>query len=268
MWRALRDQSIGQVRLVYAEMDEGLVHQMPYSRWRSATGAAWPWKDEFEVGTTIEHAGYVLTWLPAFFGSAITVTGFSDNLIADKGTVPPLDAISPDLAVAVIRFRSGVVARLTCSLIAPHNHSLQITADDGVLGVADTWYYTCPVTLHRYFNLRGRQLRQPLPRRLPPVRKGPKYSYRGTQQMDFARGVADLAEAVTTGRQPRLSARYSLHANELVLAVQNAGRAGRTYEMTTEAPAVDPMPWATEARRWTTRAVARLDRALSASRAW
>ena len=45
--------------------------------------------------------------------------------------------------------------------------------------------------------------------------------YRGTQQMDFARGVADLASAVRRGGSPTLSARYCLHVNEIVLAVRS-----------------------------------------------
>lgn len=62
--------------------------------------------------------------------------------------------------------------------------------------------------------------------------------------MDFARGVADLAEAVTEGRSPRLSARYCLHVNEITLALSSALREGADYRMTTTFDPVDPMPWA------------------------
>src|SRR4028119_705640 len=54
IWKALREEVIGQVRLVYAEMDDGLVHRMPYRKWFSASGTPWPYKDEFEVGCTLE----------------------------------------------------------------------------------------------------------------------------------------------------------------------------------------------------------------------
>jgi predicted dehydrogenase len=75
LWRAVRDRRVGTVRVVYAEMDEGLVHRMPFASWTSASGAPWPARDEFEIGTVIEHAGYVVSWLPAMFGPAETVTG-------------------------------------------------------------------------------------------------------------------------------------------------------------------------------------------------
>src|SRR5262249_19068502 len=68
MWKVLREERVGPVRLVYAELDDGLVHKMPYKLWLSESGAPWPYEDEFEVGCTVEHAGYYLTWLAAFFG--------------------------------------------------------------------------------------------------------------------------------------------------------------------------------------------------------
>ena len=63
--------------------------------------------------------------------------------------------------------------------------------------------------------------------------------------MDFARGVADLAQAVSAGRSPRLSARYSLHVNEITLALSNALRGQSDYQMTTRFDPVTPMAWAT-----------------------
>lgn len=248
VWRALREGVVGTVRLVYAEMDEGMVFTMPYRRWASASGAPWPYRDEFEVGTTIEHAGYVVSWLPAFFGSVRTVSGFSANLFPDKGRDEPLPVESPDFAVACLVFDSGVVARLTCSLIAPHDHSLRVIGDRGVLGVDDTWFYTAPVTIRRWFNIKGRHVERPRRQRYRLVAKGQRYRYRGTQQMDFARGVADLAAAVREGRQPRLSSGYALHITEIVLTVSNALDGGGTHQLTTSIDPVDPMPWATQPR--------------------
>jgi hypothetical protein len=42
--------------------------------WRNESGVPWPARDEFEIGCTYEHAGYVLTWLCDFFGPARAVT--------------------------------------------------------------------------------------------------------------------------------------------------------------------------------------------------
>jgi predicted dehydrogenase len=240
LWRALRRSAIGKVHLVYAEMDEGMVYKMPFRHWASESGAPWPYQDEFEVGTIIEHAGYIVTWLPAFFGPAVSVTGFADCLISEKSGV---QTEAPDFAVAVVRFASGVLARLTFTLIAPHNHSLRIVGDKGVLSTTDTWYYNSPVLLCRSVDIRRRTIWLPS-RKLPRAGQDRRYKYRGVQQMDFARGVAELAASIEAGRQPRLSARYCLHTNELVLALNFALQKCCTYTMITSCDPVEPMPWA------------------------
>ena len=244
LWKALRENQVGKVRVVYAEMDDGLVHRMPYQKWVSESGIPWPYKDEFEVGCTLEHAGYYIAWLVAFFGRAETVTAFSSCLIPDKETDVPLEVDAPDFSVACIKFASGVVARLTCSIIAPHDHSLRIVGDDGILCTEDCWYYNSPVYIKRMVRIRRKAFISPLKQRYPLVKAGRKFKYRGSQQMDFARGVAEMAASIREGRPSRLSARYSLHVNEVVLAIQHALEKNCTYEIKSTFEAIEPMPWA------------------------
>src|SRR5262249_49461000 len=77
LWKSLRHGAIGKPRLVLAELEDGPVHLMRPQTWASDSGAPWPYKDEFEVGCTLEHAGYYITWFVAFFGPARSVTSFS-----------------------------------------------------------------------------------------------------------------------------------------------------------------------------------------------
>ncbi len=242
VWKALREQRVGRVRLVYAEMDDGLVHKMPYTKWLSMSGTPWPYQDEFEVGCTLEHAGYYTTWLTAFFGPATSVTAFAAPLVPDKGV--PVDAISPDFSVACITFASGVVARLTCGIVGTHDHSLQIFGDDGTLEVPDAWFYGSPVTIRKSLNVLRKRLEGKLVRKVPLVRLPTKFDYRGAQQMDFARGIAELAGAVRENRPSRLSTDFSLHNNELVLAISEAANSSMPYQMTTTFSPIEPMPWA------------------------
>ena len=246
IWRALRGQAVGKVRLVYAEMDDGMVHQMPYRKWLSASGKPWPYKDEFEVGCTVEHAGYYLTWLTAFFGPAEAVTAFSSCLIPEKC---PGEALSPpdaaDFSVGLIKFRSGVVARITCGIVAPHDHSLKIIGDQGVLGTDDSWFYRSPVYVRRMVTIRRRSFFSPLKQRVrllaSPLRS--QFKYKGAQQMDFSRGVYDLAEAVRTGRGATLSEDFSLHNTELTLAIHNAMEFQTTVRLKSSFAPVSPAPW-------------------------
>ncbi len=247
IWKAIREDRVGKIRLVYAEMDDGLVHKLPYQHWISESGAPWPYKDEFEVGCTLEHAGYYLTWLPAFFGPATKVTAFADCLVDDKlenETLQPADA--PDFSVACITFESGTVARLTCSIVAPHDHNLTLIGDDGILGMEDCWLYRDRVFLRRRMRIRRRVFMSPLKQTIALASdkdaRLPKRN--GAQQMDFCRGVAEMAEAINQQRSPRLSGQYSLHVNELVLAIHQASNDGCTYKMKTRFDSIAPMPWA------------------------
>jgi predicted dehydrogenase len=139
---------IGRVRLVYANFDDGMIAPKlsPWS-WRNESGVPWPAKDEFEVGCTYEHAGYILTWLAAFFGPALNVTSFASCLLSDKGIA--VDSMAPGLTVGCIEYANNVVARVTCSLIAPKDKSLTIIGDHGVLCVPDVRNDICPVYVRR-----------------------------------------------------------------------------------------------------------------------
>jgi predicted dehydrogenase len=251
LWKALRQGKIGVPRLAYAEIDDGPVPLMGYRRWASESGAPWPYKDEFEVGATLEHAGYYLGWLAAFFGPARSITSFAHVVMPDKGV--PLDVNTPDLAVGCVTFASGPVARLTCSLYAPHDHRLRVFGDRGVLSVEDCWNYGSPVLLSRRTKLGLRAEKYPRaarlvglgPKELPMVRKARfRQGGRGSNPMDFCRGIAELALAREERRPPRLSARWSLHVNELVLAMQDPGTYGSPREVRSTFEPLAPEPWA------------------------
>jgi predicted dehydrogenase len=246
IWKALREKRVGQVRVVYAELDDGLVHKMPYKRWLSESGTPWPYQDEFEVGCTLEHAGYYLTWLAAYFGRVDSVTAFSSCLIPDKKTETTLTGNTPDFSVACIKFASGVVARLTCSIVSPHDHTLTIVGDDGALYTKDCWYYRSPVSMRRLVTIRRKSFLMPWKARYPLVKSGlaSRYKYKGSQQMDFARGVAEMSAAIKEGRTCRLSPQFSLHVLEATLAIQNSLENSTIYQMTSTFDPIEPMPWA------------------------
>jgi predicted dehydrogenase len=245
VWKAVRANAVGTVRLVYAEMDDGMVHLMQYRKWQSVSGVPWPYKDEFEIGCTLEHAGYYLTWLAAIFGPAVSMTSFASIQVPDKVPGETLDLHSPDFTVACIRFASGVVARLTCGIVAPHDHVLKIVGDDGVLYTDEGWDYRASVYRRRMLTIRRKTLLSPWRERMRlPAPPHGKPKTKGSQSMDFARGPAEMAAALAEGRACRLSAAFTLHVNEMALAIHHAGRDGADYRMTTTFSPMEPMPWA------------------------
>lgn len=251
VWKALREEVIGQPYLVYAELDDGLIHRNNYKNWITDSGSPWPYMDEFETGCTLEHAGYYVTWLTAFFGPAKRVTAYAACVIPDKQTEQPLTVQTPDFSVGFLEFASGVVARITCSIVVEHNHKLTIAGEEGTLTMDEAWDYRSPVYKERIkLNLR----REKLPiisqllgygRQRLPMAKDPNPHYQRTMPpADFSKGVAELASAITEERPCRLSAEHALHVNEIVLTLQYPELMGSPRTMETTFPAIAPMSWA------------------------
>lgn len=255
LWRALHNSAIGAVRLVYAELDDGPLHLMDPHRWRSVSGAPYLYRGVFESGATVEHAAYYLSWFTAFFGPAKAITAFSACLWPNRQVVPeePLYVTTPDFSVACITFESGVVARLTCGLVAPYNHGMQIVGDTGVLSVDECWNYSASVYLDRYSKQMFRAARYPITRAFPfikhwfghyprtyrPVKKVSWKKRQTRYRMDYARGVAELARAITEQRPSRLPPDYCLHVHELLFAIQNPTQT--PYQVMTTFKPLQPM---------------------------
>lgn len=237
---AVRRGVAGTPRLIYAEMDDGFIPQAPYRKWLSESGAPWPYADEFHVGCTLEHAGYVLSWLIAMFGSVKTVVAASAEVIPDK----PGAGGTPDFSTATLYFENGPVARLTCSIAASHDHRLRVFGDKGVLQVREVWDNAAPVRFYRRFALRRRLIEHPIGRRIRPSGPShPKTGRWGAASMNFALGPVEMLAALAEGRACRLSNAMALHLTEVTLAIQNAGRSSGAQEMQSRCAPMEVMPW-------------------------
>ncbi len=229
---AVKKDLCGDIKLVYAELDDGLVHKMAYKKWMSVSGAPWPYRDEFEVGCTLEHAGYYLAWLMEIFGPVKTVTAFSDCVVPEK--VRPEPALRPadtaDISFGLLKFESGVVVRLSTTIVAPHDHSIRLFGDKGVLYMNECWDNNDPVYFRKLMRIRRKTFLSPFKKKVKlPYEVNVNKVDRGNTKMDFLLGVQDLAEAVNTGKSIQLNADFSLHVNEVALALQYAGTAATTY---------------------------------------
>jgi predicted dehydrogenase len=243
VWAALRRGDIGKPYLVYAELDDDFITQAPYRRWHSEAGAPWPYRDEFKTGCTLEHAGYYLTWLMAMFGSVTSVNSFAAELISNK--LEDGSGCAPDYSSASLVFESGVVARLTCSIIAPHDHAMRIFGERGVLEIDECWSNAATVRVRRRHVIRRRLLNSPFAKKLSfPGKTHPMVGRRGATSMNFALGPAEILSALREKRQSRLDADFALHLNEVTLAIQATGAIGRSQRMITRCPPIVPMPWA------------------------
>lgn len=233
---AIARGDIGTPRLVYAELDDGPVHQMQPESWASPEGTPWPWTDELAMGCTLEHAGYHLSWLVALFGAVESVTGFSHVLVPEKGK---LDfEPGPDFSVGCIVFRSGVVARLTCSTVAAHNHRFRVIGDKGELITDACWHDHAPIRLRRYDAITLRAESFPFIRRHTMLRRlfgldgsrsdlSPRIGWRARisrHRIDYASGIADLARAICENGSSTMSGESALTVTRTTLAIEEAKR--------------------------------------------
>ena len=240
LWRAVRNGAVGPVRVVYATFDDGMIapHMAPWT-WTNGAGVPWPAKDEFEVGSTYQHAGYVVTWLCAMFGPARAVTSFASVQIPDKGI--SVDSMAPDFTVGCIEFDDDVVARVTCGLAAPRDKSITIVGDKGVLMVGNVrddqapvlWRRAAPGRLESLLRRRMRPLHRWLQARLTdagvsalfstpwrPIEATPTPGVTRDKPVDFLLGPSEMAGAIAQGRSGVLSAEFGVHLVEILERLQ------------------------------------------------
>jgi len=261
VWKALHDGVIGRVRLVYANFDDGMIApKLAPWQWRNEAGVQWPAQDEFEVGCTFEHAGYMLTWLAAFFGPAKSVTAFASCQLPDKGIT--VKKMAPDFTVGCIEYSENIVARVTCSLVAPKNKSLTIVGDDGILDVPDlrndvgpAYFLPLPLrgrvggtvsrlnrwtkSLRTYCGIEEWRYRK----RLPLVGQPRRKFVSAAKPVDFCRGPAELAAAVRESRPCRLSAELGIHIVELVETLQYPERFCARRQINSTFAPIEPLSW-------------------------
>lgn len=204
---------LGKVYLVYAEMDNDQVHAKAYENWVSEVGVKWPAKNEFESGATLEHAGYSLSLLNKWFGRAQMKSVFQHQCIEDK--IIPLHKQTADFSCAMLEYSNGVIARLTCSVVAPKDHSIKIIGEKGVLTVENIWFFNSPVTWQNYFTLRSKTRLNPIKRKLKTIKDGfPVGVKTDAAQMDFMRGIDHLARNMKPDEADLDS---MVHMNSIVL---------------------------------------------------
>lgn len=243
MIASITEERAGPPRLVYAELDDGFISQAPTDRWASVSGAPWPYVDELSVGCTLEHAGYWLAWLIAAFGPIRTVVAASANTVPN--TLPPEHTAAADISVGVLFFECGLVARLTCSIVAGHDHRMRVICDNGSLEVDAAWDNAASVRFRRRFPVRRRLVEHPFPKKLRLAGKShPMVTNKAGAPMNFMLGPLEVLDARDEDRPCRLGGDYALHLTEAALALQYAGETNGSYAMTTRCEAMAPMPWA------------------------
>ena len=220
----VRDGRLGPVRAVYAEVNWGRIET-----WHPAPVPF------FDVGVMFDVGVYPLTLVTSMLGPARSVRAWGWDLKPDRTTLDgtPFRIGSSDLIVAAVELDGGTVLRLTCSFYvgrpAKLPGSIEFHGDDASLALGSFQEFDAPVEIGSY----GENY---VP--MPPVRE----PYHGTA---WARGVAEMADAIAEGRPHRASAEQAAHVVEILEgATASIADGGRRVDITTSFSPPPLMPWA------------------------
>jgi predicted dehydrogenase len=223
LWKLVREQAIGRIRVAYAEANWGRIES-----WHPAP------KTIYDVGAMADVGVYPIAILTAIFGPARRVTAFASTVYPERRDThgAPFTIETPDIVIAVLELDDGVVARVTASFyVGPgKQRGLELHGDTGMLFLT-TWHdFDSRLLLSTTGN--GDDYTE-----LPLLRPG----YAG---VDWSRALVDLAAAVEEGRRPRASGEHAAHVVEILDAIAASSRDGGPIEVTSSFARPEPLPWA------------------------
>jgi predicted dehydrogenase len=220
-WKLVRDGAIGRVRVVYAEANWGRIE-----RWHPTPEAL------YAAGPLVDVGIYPLTILTAMFGPVHRVSAYTTTIERERTR---LDGVAfsvptPDFQVVALELEGGVVVRLTATFWvgARQQRGLELHGDEASLWMPSWQTFDSPLE-----RTTDGETYEPVPLLREP--------YPGT---DWARPLADLADAIAEGRPHRMGAEHAAHVVEALEAAYASGASGAPVELSSAFPRPEPLDWA------------------------
>lgn len=221
-WKMIREGRLGQVRLVYAEVNQGRIET-----WHPAPAPF------YEVGVLFDVGVYPLTLLTTIFGPARRVSGYATMLaperVASSGARFVIE--TPDYMLATIELDGGQVVRLTANFYVGkpnRQHSLDFHGDLGSLSLESWVGFDAPLAVAAYNG------------EWEPV-EHVREAYAG---VEWGRGIVDLAAAIRAGRPACATGEQAAHVVEIIESINASTRHGRPVTLSSTFAAPAPQEWA------------------------
>ncbi|HMO59812.1 MAG TPA: Gfo/Idh/MocA family oxidoreductase [Roseiflexaceae bacterium] len=221
-WKLIRDGRLGDVRVVYAEVNWGRIES-----WHPNPGPF------YDVGALFDVGVYPLTLVTTMFGPARRATAFGKVLYPDRVTQEgtPFHITTPDFVVAAVELANGTVVRLTTNFYVnffSRQRGLEFHGDRGSVYLGSFQDFDTSVEFAEF----GKEY--------TPV-EHVRPAYPGTE---WSRAVVEMAEAIGAGRPQRATGAQAAHVVEICCAISESLQNGRPVEITSSFPQPDPMDWA------------------------
>ena len=221
--RVIREGRLGNVRLVYAEINHGRVES-----WHPNPSPFYACGPIFDMGP------YPLTLLTSIFGPVTRVQAWQRFLLPERvakdGTTFQLQ--KPDFTVALIEFPDGPLARLTVNYYVDwwkkEGELVEFHGDRGSLCLAHVSVFNAGLEYADY----GKPYEVVAPVREP------------VQGIEWGRGVVDMADALLEGRPHRATGEQAAHVVEVICAIDESAALGRAIDVRSAFTPPAPMEWA------------------------
>lgn len=221
MWKVIRSGRLGEVRVVYCEVNWGRIEA-----WHPNPGPF------YDVGALFDVGVYPLTLVTTMLAPARRVTAYGKVLYPDRVTKEgiPFHINTPDWVTAAVELENGAVIRLTTNFYVGHNtkqKGLEFHGDAGSAWIGSFQDFHAPVE----FAELGK------PYQAEPYVREP------FQGIDWGRSVAEIANAINEGRPQRSTGAQAAHVVEICNAIMTSLREGHPVDVTSSFPAPWPMEW-------------------------
>jgi len=220
-WKLIRDGGIGDVKVVYAEANWGLIeswHPEPESLYAS--------------GPLVDVGIYPLTIVTAMFGPVRRVTAYATTVqpVRTRKDGRTFELTVPDFWVAALEHESGVLTRLTATFwVRPgRQRGLEFHGEDAAL-----WMPTWAESNSRLQRTTNGEDYDDVPLLREP--------YGG---IDWAAALLDLAAAIEEDRPHRMGAEHAAHVVDVLYGAHASRRSGGAVEISSTFDPPAPLDWA------------------------
>ncbi len=221
---AIRQGKIGQLRVIYAEVNHGRIES-----WHPNPAAF------YDVGPMLDVGVYPLALVTSLLGAAVRLSSFATTLypnrITKDGTAFAVS--SPDFYVVNLEFPNNIIMRLTCNFYVSGSskqaESIEFHGDHSSLYL-ESWFAANSRLEQAEF---GKKEYQNVPLLQEP-----------NSPLDWSRGIDDFATAIRQNRASRVTGAQAAHIVEILEAANISAKEGRPIDLVSKFEPPAAMDWA------------------------